>query len=200
MLGRLAEEASPPRVVQQADGTPRASEYVRPAGEKGWEGDPKEGVDALFGDSAAYVRVKKERPQHRLMLWMRLNGHKPKEIAAMLGVTPQTVYNVEGQPWFQEAFCRLSQEMGKDAVQTFLQGEVLPAVQRISELAKMAESEPVRLAANNALIDRFLGKPAVHVKQEISGQVDNVVYDAAKLLEEQRRNEAILRSRGIGTN
>lgn len=179
------------RVVQRQDGT-QAIDLYKESAEK------FENVDTLFGATPGYQHYKKERPEHRLMLWHRLNGHNVKETAALTGYTPQTVLNVCKQPWFQEAFVRLSTEMGKDAVQTFLSGEVLPALQRTVALAVSGESEAVRLAANKEIMDRYLGKSTVKVEQKISGQVDNVVYDAAKLLEESRRLNEELKARGIG--
>ena len=132
------------------------------------------------------------------MLWLRLQGHNVKETAALCGYTPQSVSQVSKQPWFREAFCRLSQEMGKDAVQTFLEGEVLPALQRTVDLAANADSEAVRLAANREVLDRFLGKSTVKVETKHSGSIDSVVYDAQKLMDENARLDEQLKARGIG--
>jgi hypothetical protein len=187
--------------VRRADETRKESPYVFRPDEPQYAGDEEKGIDGLFGATIAYQKYKKERPRHRLILWMTLNGHKPKEIAAALHFVPQTVYQVMQQPWFQKAFCEISTEMGKDAVETFLQGEIVPTCQKLVEI-RDAENAPyaVRKAACDSILDRVRGKPTVHVKQEVTGQIDNVVYDAAALLEEQKRNEQILKSRGIGGN
>lgn len=195
LLGRLADEsvAAPGgRVVQRQDGTQEKDAYKAVDANKVFEN-----VDALFGRTQSYVTYKKERPEHRLMLWHRLQGRSIKETALLTGYTPQTVSNVCGQPWFQEAFCRLSSEMGKDSVQAFLQGEALPALERTVGLANNAESEAVRLAANKEILDRFLGKATVKVEQRVTGQIDNVVYDAAQLLEESKKIQDQLRARGV---
>jgi len=197
-LGKLVEESPTPkpeaqRVVQSMDGTQKRNPYLTPEGTQA-PSDP----DALFGQSVAYQAYKKEKPEHRLMLWLRLQGHNVKETAALTGYTPQTVSNVCKQPWFLSAFARLSSEAGKDAVQTLLEGEILPAINRTIDLANNAESEAIQLAANKELIDRFLGKATVKVEQKITGDVTTTVLDAAKLMEEHRRNAEILRSRGIG--
>jgi ribosomal protein L27 len=199
MLGALATEAQAApggRVVQRQDGTSAESPYqARDAGKVFAD------VDGLFGQSQAYVTYKKERPEHRLMLWHRLQGRSVKETALLTGYSPQSVSQVSKQPWFQDAFVRLSTELGKDSVHSYLAGEVLPAVQRTVELATNGESEAVRLAANKEILDRYLGKSTVKVEQKVSGQVDSVVYDGAKLMEESRRLQEQLRARGInGTN
>lgn len=159
-----------------------------------------EGVDRLFGPQKAYNEIKREKPTHRLILWMTLQGQKIAEIAVSVGCTEGHVRNVQKQPWFQDSFCKLAEEMGKDAVQTFLKGEVMPAILRTVELSKTADSDAVKLAANRDLLDRFLGKPVVKAEVKNSGAVDHLVFDANALLEEQRRNAEILKGRGIGSN
>ncbi len=202
LLGKLSVSESPSgRPVQGLDTTLGAASpvnpYRHPQGTSGF--DKAADVDGLFKSSAAYVRYKKENPTHRLILWMRLNGQKPKEIALQLGITPQTVYNVQGQPWWQEAFCRLSTEMGKDAVTTFLEGEVLPALVRTVELAQSADEASVRLAANREILDRFLGKSVAKTETKISGGSTVTVFDVAKLQEESKALDEQLRARGIST-
>ncbi len=159
--------------------------------------DDSAAVDSLFNSTPAYVAIKKERPQHRLILWLTLQGHKPKEISATVRCTVQTVYNVQNQPWFQEAFCKLAAETGKDAVKTFLEGQVLPALQRTVALATSAESEAVRLAANKEVLDRFLGKPTVHVDSKSENKTTLTVQDGAAIQDEMRRLDEQLKARGI---
>lgn len=183
-----------PRAVLRGDNTIGTNPQARTEDEFAAD------VDTLFGTTPSYLVIKKERPEHRMMLWMRLQGQKPDEIAAALRVSKQTVYIVQKQPWFQDAFCKLSKEMGKDAVQAYLRGEVMPALERTIDLAKTADSDAVKLAANKEILDRFLGKSVVKAEVKNSGQVDHVVFDANALLEEQRRNAEILRARGIGSN
>lgn len=198
-LGKMYRELSPPppRSVHRADGTIAESPYLHPEGTPGYDENQ---VDGLFGASASYVKIKKESPTHRLILWMRMQGHKPKEIAAALRITPQTVYNVQGQPWFQEAFVRLSTEQGKDAVTTFLEGEVLPAMERTAALARSADSDAVKLAANREILDRFLGKSTVKIESKNSGTIDHIVHNADALQKEYAENQKKLAARGLGIN
>lgn len=194
LLGTLRESTTPGGgPVLSQDNTRKESPY-RPGPGAQQYSDP----DSLFGDSLSYHLYKKEKPEHRLMLWLRLQGHNIKETAALTGYTPQTVSQVCKQPWFREAFCKLASEMGKDAVQTYLEGEVLPALQRTVELANSSSSDAVKLAANREVLDRFLGKSTVKVETKHSGSIDSVVYDAQKLMDENARIEEQLRARGIG--
>lgn len=187
-----AGESPSSRVVQRMDNTLAENPNARP------EGAEFVDVDALFGKSPAYVKIQREKPQHRMILWLTLQTNKPKEIAAALRITPQTVYNVMGQPWFQEAFTRLSSELGSSSTTKFLEGAVLPALQRVENLARTAEQESVKLAANQDLINRFLGKATTKLEVKSETRVENVVYDVEKLKEERRRLQEQLKNRGVG--
>lgn len=154
-------------------------------------------VDALFGGKYANHLIKRERPEHRLMLWLKLNGHSNKEVANTTGYAYHTVCQIVKQPWFVENFCRLSSEMGKDSVQTFLEGEVMGALERTVDLAKSADSDAVKMSANREILDRFLGKSVVKAEVKQAGTIDHVVHDAAALLEEQRKLDLQLHASGL---
>lgn len=163
-------------------------------------GEYEQRVDALFNGKVAYQAIKRERPEHRLMLWMKLNGNKTRDIALQLGYTEVHVRTVCKQPWFLDAFVRLSSETGKDAVQTFLKGEVMPALARTVEIANTAEKTETRLAANKEILDRFLGKSVVKAEVKSSGTVDVTVRDITKLLDEQKDLDRQLAANGLLTS
>lgn len=188
-----SQTALPPRLVRRADGT--CEEAVRANSPEAFTvGDP----DTLFGASPAYYTIKKEQPEHRLMLWLRLRGHKPAEIANLLKTTTATVRRVETQLWYQTAFTKLSSEIGKDAVENFLEGEVQNSCQTLVTLRDNAESEAVRLASAQAIIDRVKGKAVARTEVKSTGDMNVTVFDAAKLSEELARNAQALKSLGIG--
>lgn len=153
-------------------------------------------VDALFNDTPAYHAVKSEKPVHRMMLWHAIKGFNCAESANMLGYHPTWVGTVRKQPWFRKAFCEISTSLGKDAYMTYLQGEVLPAIQRTVELANSAENEATKLAANREILDRFLGKSTVKVESKSTSTVDIVVTEIAKLQEESRLLDERLKANG----
>jgi hypothetical protein len=155
-------------------------------------------VDALFGGLTSYELIKREKPEHRQILWQRIRGLSVKEIAAVSGFSTYTVNRVCAQPWFRDAFVRLTTELGKNAVTKFLEGEVMSALERTVGLAVGAESEAVRLAANREILDRFLGKSTVKVEQTVEGKIEHDVVDGAALLVESKRLEEQLKARGIG--
>lgn len=154
-------------------------------------------VDSLFGAKSCTLVWKNEKPEHRLMLWLRLQGHSNKEIAAITGYKAVAISQITRQPWFLEAFTRISTEMGKDAVDRFLTGETVPTLQKLVSLRDNAESEQVQLAASNSILDRIRGKPTVRVESKSESNVTVAVFDAEKLREEYARNQQILAAHGV---
>ena len=154
-------------------------------------------VDGLFGATKGYTKYKHEKPEHRLMLWYRLQGYNVKETAQLTGYTPQTISNISKQPWFQSAFIELAAAQGKDAITSFLEGEVMPALERVVSLAQNGDSDNVRLAANRELLDRFLGKSTVKIESKGSVDINHTVLDANRLMQEQRQLDEQLKANGL---
>lgn len=155
-------------------------------------------VDSLFGARPSYQLIKNERPEHRLILWLKLQGHSTKEVAAQTGYTDVHIRTICKQPWFIENFCRQAKELGTSAVNTFLEGEVMPALVRTVELAQGSKVDAVRLSANREILNRFLGKSVVHADvKTTSHSTLEVVHDIAKLQEEERKLNEQLRANGI---
>lgn len=156
------------------------------------------GVDQLFGSRPSYQLLKKERPEHRLILWRKLQGQTTKEIASQMSLSEVTVRNVCKQPWFIENFCRQAKELGSDVVQTYLKGEVMPALVRTVALAEDSKIDTVRLAANREILDRFLGKSVVRAEVKSTSHATlEIVHDVAALQEEERKLNEQLRAVGI---
>lgn len=189
---------TPSRMVQSQDGTKREHGYLteNTTAKETFE-QYSQRVDSLFGDKPAYQGLRKEMPVHRQMLWLRLNGHNVKETAAITGYSAQQVSIICKQPWFREAFVKLSTQMGKDSVENFLNGEIIPTLERLVHLRDNAESDAVKKAACDSILDRIRGKPVAKVETKHSGSIDTTVYDGERLREELQRNAEILRSRGI---
>lgn len=186
------------RVVRKQDGTMGEGRYVtdNTTGHEKFE-EYKDSVDALFADRPAYQAILKESPRHRLILWMTANGQSPADIASALGITKQTVYITRKQPWFREMFTRLTTSMGKDTVTQFLSSEVMPSLEVLRDIRDDENAKPSdRRAAADSMLDRYLGKATVKVDSAAKAPAD-VPAEAAALLEEQRRLDAEIKSRGL---
>lgn len=186
-----------PSVVLTADNTEKPTD--RP---NSWLGDDRQysdEVDHLFGNRPSYYAARKESPTHRMILWLTLRGHKPKEIATALRVTYTTVLRVQKQPWFQDAFCKLSAEIGGDVVRTFLESQVQDTLLKVVDLRDNADSDAVKLAASKEILDRFLGKPVVRTETKEEKTVDMTVTNVTALLAERESLTRQLVANGVLT-
>jgi hypothetical protein len=190
-LGTSVEDTVTQRVVHHQDGTTSVNPSLTPINVS-----PYSDIDGLFGDKPGYQSIKSEKPEHRLMLWLKLQGHNAKEIATITGYTPEHVRTVCKQPWFREAFCRISTEQGQDAVQTFLEGHVVEACEGLVDLGQHASTDSVKLSAWSTILDRVRGKPAVKIETKNASTVDVTVTTVADLLSESQRLSKELAARG----
>lgn len=139
------------------------------------EQDAAQDPRALFNDRQPHYALKREKPEHRNIIFLKAEGLSNIRIARALGITPVTVSNVLRQPWARKRLLEVIHSHGEDAVQTLLQGEAYDSVQRLvterdNELARPSE----RISAANALLDRLLGKPSQPLNHTIKGQVDQL--------------------------
>lgn len=125
--------------------------------------DPKR----LHGDKNPNFIIKGEKPEHRLLVFLRASGKTRRECAELLNWSYNWVCQVERQPWFRQKFIEVVEEQGKDVVQSFLQGEVLTSIETLVEIRDdESQKGQTRVSAANSILDRALGKPTQHVETE----------------------------------
>jgi len=110
------------------------------------------------------VEYQHEKPEHRIVLFLKAQGLSNREIAEKTGYTPCGVSLIVNQPWAQEKLLQVLNEAGVDRVQALLAGAAEDSVFTLIELRDDAEQPgTVRKAAASDLLDRFLGKPRQQV-------------------------------------
>lgn len=140
---------------------------------------------ALFNDAPPNFAIKSEKPQHRLLVYLKLQGLSNQECADKLNMSYGWVCQVTRQPWFRKAFVAEAQATGRDAVKAFFDGEVLNSAQVLVEIRDSAESDTVRLQAANAILDRGLGKAVQRTENlNINANAEDVNKEASKLKQE----------------
>lgn len=159
-----------------------------------WTRPPDESPDALFGSTTPGIAVLHEKPWHRRVQELSLQGYSATEIASMLGKSRAMVAAILRQPWARD---RMNERMKEDAstqIKAFLEEECLPSLVAIKEV-RDSISESVRtsdrLNAAQYLTDRFLGKatqpiatvdakPAPELtNDELNAQVQGIVAGMA---------------------
>jgi hypothetical protein len=138
--------------------------------------------NGLFGDRPPNLAIKHERPEHRLIVYLKATGMTNQEIATKTGYGYQWICQLVRQPWFRENFIRECEASGRDAISSFLEGEMIPSLETLVEIRdNVYAKEASRVAASNSLLDRFLGKPTQKVETESTSKG---LDDARKTVDE----------------
>lgn len=124
-------------------------------------GDP---LALFFNGKDPNLAILHEKPEHRLLLYMKAQGASNKEIAEQSGYTQPWLSQLFRQPWAQQRLIEIMNQCGKDRVTTLIASAAEDSVLTLIELRDDPESPAaVRRSAAENLLDRYLGKPKQQV-------------------------------------
>lgn len=145
------------------------------------------GPDALYGDRPATQEVKREQPQHRIMVMLKAQGYTNREIAAAMDVTTVCVGQVLRQPWARARLLSIFETRGMSKIDSLLSAEAVASLETLIEIRDSSDAgASARLSASNSLLDRYLGK----AKERLEVKSDTTLRDAASVDAELSRLEA----------
>lgn len=124
--------------------------------------------------------LKREKYEHRLIIYLKCQGFTNREISNKLGFSMYTVNNVIKQPWARAIILTEITKAGRDQVETILQGEALESVLKLVDIRddEKAPRETQRKAAND-LLDRYMGKPNTPIT---TSHIDPKTLSTAELM------------------
>jgi transcriptional regulator with XRE-family HTH domain len=128
------------------------------------EADYKESEDALFNSKDPNLVIRHEKPEHRIVIFLKAQGKSNREIAARTGMTEAWVSQILRQPWARARLLTEIREAGRDGVNELLKGAVADSILKVIEIRDTAEKESDQLSAAKDILDRFLGKPTQRVE------------------------------------
>lgn len=123
---------------------------------------------AFYGEFDPFFTHKRERPIHRVMADMHVAGSNVTEIAEATGYSRQAVCNILRQPFAHQRMIEKIENDVQQEIKNLLEKAAPAALERVIDISERASSEQVRLAANNAILDRFLGKPTQPISTSVS--------------------------------
>ncbi len=147
--------------------------------------------DAFHGDIDCRISLAKEKPAHRLVVYMTVAGKSIKEIADELGMSPAHVSTIIRQPWARTLMQSELKTAGRDELKTLLQGAATGALQTVISMAtgEVPVRAETRFKACQDVLDRCMGKA--------TQPVADVTKNLEKLSDDEL--ERIARS-GTGSN
>lgn len=154
---------------------------------------------ALHGDRPPNLDVLSERPEHRIMVYLRAQGKTIKEIATATGYSYSWVGQLVRQAWFKTRVLSLMDEEGRDQLQTILKAECIPSVELLIEVRDNPKSRDAdRIASSRELLDRYLGKSVAKVETKTTLTVSDAATEAERNTQELEKVNAELAARGVG--
>lgn len=108
-----------------------------------------------------------EKPEHRMIVYLKAQGLSNKEIAERTNYTQPWVSQLTRQPWFRLRLVSELKEAGVDQIQTVLKSAALDSIFKLIELRDDPHApKAVQKASSDSLLDRFLGKAAQTIQHE----------------------------------
>jgi transcriptional regulator with XRE-family HTH domain len=155
--------------------------------------------DSFYNAKDPNIPIAHEKPEHRLILWLKAQGFSNREIAQRMGYTEAWVSQVLRQPWARAQLVSELEDAGKNSLETILEASAADSLFTLIDLRDTATSEAVRLNAAKDLLDRFLGKAVQRVESTSEvHQVVETVEEYDKRLRELEAEEARLTGRFVG--
>lgn len=151
-------------------------------------------------NTGATIDIAREKPEHRIMVYLKAQGYTNREIAKATGYTESWISQITRQPWFKERLSIEMREAGLDPIKRFLSGEALPSLETLAEI-RDDDLAPAaaRVAATNAILDRAFGKPTQHIESKSTVDVTNARVTADRLEAELKAIEEQLAARGVSS-
>lgn len=122
------------------------------------------GMSPLFGrenyqPKPHYAR-QQEKPEHRVMAYMKASGFTAREIADAMGVSATTVQEILRQPWINQLTVEIAHARGIDKALAMIDSLALPAVEALGQVVKDPDaSNRDRINAADKILCRKYGNP-----------------------------------------
>lgn len=149
--------------------------------------------NGLHGQRPPNLGITHEKPEHRLVLFLKLQGLSNGEVAERSGYTEPWVSQITRQPWFQRRLLEELKLSGRSQMTEYLKVQVTDSFVKLAELRDNAKSETVQAACAMNFIDRVLGKPVQRseVTMETTHRVDKVETLSAAIIDLEAKEKEL---------
>lgn len=114
---------------------------------------------------APSLELKHEKPEHRMMLYLKAQGKSNVEISELTGYHVVSISLIFRQRWAQDRLLEILNKEGRDRVGTLLEASAEDSIYTLIDIRDDSDAPcAVRKAAADSLLDRYLGKPKQQVE------------------------------------
>jgi len=152
-------------------------------------------------EAVSHHSILQERPEHITIAYLMAAGRTRSEISKITGYAVATLSQLVRQPWFKTRLKEITESVGTDMVKAFLQGEVLPSLEVLRNVRDNPDERgATRVAAANSILDRFMGKPTVHVESQTNLNIHSAADAKDQVQSELEKVDAELRWLGVSSS
>jgi len=161
----------------------------------------RDNPDRFFNSTEPNLAILHEKPEHRVLIYLKAQGLSNREIAAKTGFTDAWLSQVFRQPWARQRLAVELKEAGQDELHMTLSATAMDALRTMIELQEDTDVPPaVRQRAAADLLNRTLGMPTQrvvtdntvrHTTQDIAAidaELKQLAVEEAHLLGVVKRN------------
>lgn len=142
-----------------------------------------------------------EKPEHLTIAYLLAAGRTRSEISQITGLNLPTLSQLTRQPFFKARLKEITENAGKDMVKAFLEGEVLPSLEVLRTVRDNPDERgATRVAAANSILDRFMGKPTVHLESKTNLNIHSAADAKDQVQSELEKVDAELRRMGVAVS
>lgn len=148
--------------------------------------------EALHNSQLPNLAINHERPEHRLMLLLKLKGMTNNEIAEQCQYSVAWVSQITRQPWFKNRLTKMLQEASDEIFDDLVKVETKNSFVKLLNLRDSAKSEQVQLASAVEILNRGLGKPVQRTENttnvfHVTTKLEDIDAKLRQIEEEERR-------------
>jgi len=145
----------------------------------------------LFNDRKPNLAILHEKPEHRTMVFLKVEGLSNSEIARITGYTDSWVSQILRQPWARKMVVDELSRAGRNAAEELIQSAVVDSILKVIDIRDTADKKETQLAASKELLDRGLGKAVQRVETRslnlnLSGDLEQTDAELARLEREEQ--------------
>lgn len=113
--------------------------------------------------------LKKEQPEHRIMVMLRAQGKSIKWIATKVSYTKEAVGQILRQEWAKKLLVEIIAEAGEDSVTKIFELEAMDSIDVLRDIRDNPNvAASTRAACAFHFLDRHLGKPTTFSEVAVS--------------------------------
>lgn len=158
------------------------------------------GVEDNTVSATQSIRLNTDNPRLAIVATLLASGKSRKEIAAVMGISYNTVITLASQPVVKQKVKDLLAAAGGNQIKAFLSSQVMQSLETYVEIRDNIQNKPSdRKAAADALIDRALGKPTQHIETKSVDDIADATLELATLQNSLTEKTAQLRALGISS-